>query len=211
MKISLLTVFSLIVSSLCFSQSKGSFIDERDGQRYNWIQFGDQIWMSENLNYDTRGAVIFDSQYGKAYTFRTSQRVCPSGWHLPSDSEWKELEQNLGMRYNELNQFADYDRESGLVGFKLKSRSGWQIYIGKSNGSDEIGFCALPGGYYHASHRRFLLYGTHISFWTTTIVDHEFALIRVLNSNSDGIGREECRIEHGCYVRCIKDLNNLTF
>jgi uncharacterized protein (TIGR02145 family) len=186
------------------AQSSGIFTDKRDGQKYAWVKIGNQIWMAENLNYAAgRGSGMYREFYGHFYDWKTAKRVCPEGWHLPSDSEWKELERTLGMSTSDLNE--TYDRESGQVGLKLKSRKGWEFYIQNGNGLDEYGFNALPGGYYQTHSQKFMLYGSAISFWTSTSVDSENAISRDLQSESNGIYRNKMYKVHGAYCRCIKD------
>ena len=65
-------------------------------------------------------------KYGRLYDWETAKKVCPKGWHLPSDTEWKTL--------------VEGDKE---VGNKLKATSGWD---NNGNGTDNYGFSALPGG-----------------------------------------------------------------
>jgi uncharacterized protein (TIGR02145 family) len=63
-----------------------------------------------------------------------ANKACPSGWHLPSNDEWEEL--------------VDIAGGVKVAGVKLKAKSGWIDYKGKSgNGTDDYGFSALPGGY----------------------------------------------------------------
>lgn len=77
-------------------QSK--FTDTRDGNVYSTITINGVTWMSENLRFTTQeGAHLFDNNsnnlpgYGLLYEWKTAVSACPSGWHLPSGEEFREL------------------------------------------------------------------------------------------------------------------------
>lgn len=90
----------------------GTFNDSRDFQAYKWVKIGNQVWMAENLNYETEDSWCYDdspvqcANYGRLYPWHTAmagqpssnanpsevQGVCPPGWHMPSHDEWTELE-----------------------------------------------------------------------------------------------------------------------
>ena len=135
----LLGLFSfLVVAQSLASQDRGSFKDERDAQSYGWIKIGDQIWMSQNLNFKAgKGSFCYDndsmncSVYGRLYDWATALKVCPAGWHLPTYQDWVDL-----------SAFLD-----DQAGEKLKERGNdhW-------NGPDAVvrgdsGFNALPAGF----------------------------------------------------------------
>jgi len=110
---------------------KGTFTDPRDGKTYKTVKIGKQTWLAENLNYSVMAAKYYKNdpangqKYGQLYNWETARRVCPPGWHLPSNAEWQELV-----------NFAGGDK---IAGDKLKA-------VSERNGTDEYGFSALLGG-----------------------------------------------------------------
>jgi len=79
-----------------------TFTDARDGKIYKTVTIGSQTWMAENLNYSidfswcNGNSAAICNGYGRLYTWETAKEVCPSGWHLPSKSEFDALLTNLG-------------------------------------------------------------------------------------------------------------------
>jgi uncharacterized protein (TIGR02145 family) len=120
---------------------------------FKTVKIGSQTWMAENLNIETADSWCYNNdnsncaKYGRLYTWNAAMKVCPSGWHLPSNEEWTTLMETVGgVRQSAMpdggGSYVYYD-----VGKKLKSKIDWNDYEGKSgNGTDEFGFSALPGG-----------------------------------------------------------------
>jgi uncharacterized protein (TIGR02145 family) len=206
MKTHFILLFLLIGFLYSEAQNSGVFTDRRDGQKYKWVKIGNQIWMAENLNYAAgRGSGMYREFYGHFYDWQTAKRVCPEGWHLPSDNEWLALEFFLGLSRSNNGDF-DYYRQHEWNGGKiLKSKTGWEFYVQNGNGTDSYGFNALPGGYYQTYNQRYMLYGSSITFWTSTGINQENAIVRTLGSDYDGISRDEIYKVHGAYCRCVKD------
>jgi uncharacterized protein (TIGR02145 family) len=93
-------IFVLLTSVLAFTCLSGQnkFTDGRDGNVYSTITIQGVTWMSENLKFEPNtGAHLFDHNsanlpgYGLLYEWKTALNVCPSGWHLPSGSEFQTL------------------------------------------------------------------------------------------------------------------------
>jgi uncharacterized protein (TIGR02145 family) len=146
--------------------------DSRDGQIYSTVQIGEQCWMAENLDighmielpqaqsdnsiivkYCYNGTQDSCDVYGGLYqwnemmqydTIAGRRGICPTGWHLPTDEEWKELEGAAD------SQYGYPDTEWNTTGFRgfdagknLKSQERWLL---EGNGVDLFGFKILPGG-----------------------------------------------------------------
>ena len=125
--------------------NQGSLFDDRDGKIYRVVKIGDQVWMAENLNYDDSVATpvlkgnswCYEEKaekcaaFGRLYAWEAAKEVCPSGWHLPTNDEFKTLIAYIGDQYT--------------AGKYLKSQNGW---TNDRNGTDDYGFSALPAGYW---------------------------------------------------------------
>ncbi len=154
-------------------------------QTYKTVVIGTQTWMAENLNYNpgTGNSACYNNQpsnctaYGRLYDWSTAMGVCPAGWHLPSDAEWTTL--------------TNYVSGSGEAGTKLKATTGWN---GNSNGTDEYGFSALPGGS-----------GNGGSWWSATEYNSGYAWYRSMYYDDSGVGRLSSTKSYLFSVRCLKD------
>lgn len=127
------------------------------------------------------------------------QGVCPSGWHLPSDDEWKQLEMYIGMSQSQAD--GEYWRGGNFVGKKLKSTSGWS---GSWPGTDLYGFNALPGGYRYYE-GAFSALSDLGNFWSSSESNTNGAWHRMLSYIKDGVSRIDYPTDHGFSVRCVKD------
>lgn len=182
----------------------GTFTDPRDRQIYSTVEIGDQTWFAENLNYVTKTSWTYDDDsvngdiYGRLYNCDAALKACPSGWHLPSDEEWKTLEMALGMSQSEADATGWRGSDQGKI---MKSTSGWHI---RGNGTNISGFNALPGGLR-------LSFGSYTSldssggWWSATNSSGNYAWGRYLQYFSRQIARNDDDRARGRSVRCLKD------
>ncbi|MCX6285409.1 MAG: T9SS type A sorting domain-containing protein [Bacteroidetes bacterium] len=133
----------------------------------------------------------------KLQSGNSAQDVCPSGWHLPYDEDWKLLETTLGMDQHEADSV--FLRNSGEVGKKLKATLGWS---NDTNCSNSSGFTVLPGGYRN-THGSFQSLLRNALYWTATQID-TLAIYRSINDEDQGVYRFTTFKSHGLSVRCIK-------
>lgn len=128
-----------------YGQDSGTFVDSRDDLTYKWVKIGEQVWMAENLKFQAdsnsvcyENNISFLDHYGVLYNWNIATMICPKGWHLPSDLEWKVLESLIGMESEELEKRG---RRGKTLAIGLKSKFGWR---NNANGSNEYGFNLLP-------------------------------------------------------------------
>jgi len=132
----------------------------------------------------------------------TVQGVCPTGWHLPGDSEWKQLEMHLGMTQVEADNTGWRGSNEGGE-LKKEGTSHWN---NPNTGADNSsGFTALPGGNRY-DYGTFFNVGSSAFFWTITDLNASDAKARSLNYNIGKIYRSDYNKTNGFSVRCVKDL-----
>jgi uncharacterized protein (TIGR02145 family) len=157
------------------------------------------------LNCDEYGG-LYQWDEVKGYDLENGNRsICPYGWHLPSDEEWKVLEGAVDGQYGIGDQAWDEMEWRGYdAGTDLKTTSGWN---NEGNGSDLFGFSALPGGVCDWEHQ-FSSAGNAGYWWTgeRSTTHAGWAWYRKLGTSEPGIFRND-DFSHNvcCSVRCIRN------
>lgn len=177
----------------------GTFTDSRDNHEYNWVQIGDQIWMSENLAWlpkvfppsegsftepyyyvhSYEGTNVAEAKamenykiHGVLYNLPAALVACPDGWHLPSNDDWDKLVKYVN------NGFGPYTREA----FRWTDNEGEHLsdsYKGAGkhlatfyNGTNDFGFSGVPSSYRHNKYD-FGHLGSSGYWWSTTEFFHK--------------------------------------
>ncbi|MDT8412137.1 MAG: FISUMP domain-containing protein [Vicingaceae bacterium] len=205
-------------------------ITDADGNVYNTITIGNQLWMNENLkttkysdgtiipnitsssvwgNLDSGAYCDYNNDpnisaiYGKLYNWYAatdSNNICPTGWHVPTDSDWNKL-------IFHLDPGADTTAtgtQSLSVGGKLKEIDTTHWSNPNTGAINSTGFTALPGGYR-------MIIGSydwinyHGFWWSSTEFSVDRAWYRSLVYNSNGISRFDHWKNNGFSIRCVCD------
>jgi uncharacterized protein (TIGR02145 family) len=195
-------------------------VADKDGNIYNYITIGTQVWMIENLkttkyrngdsllnmtsdgtwnnttiggycNYNNNSTNATD--YGKLYNWyavNDSRGLAPTGWHIPSDAEWATLITYLG--------------GENVAGGKLKETGLLHWLTPNQGATNETGFSAFPGGFREINGVYSDL-GSFGNWWSSTEINTLYAYYRHMYYNYGGIGRVYANKKTGFSVRCIKD------
>jgi uncharacterized protein (TIGR02145 family) len=205
-----------------------TLLKDVEGNTYKLVKIGQQIWMAQNLrtthlnektsisHVTTDGKWLslstpaycwygndqtkYAATYGALYNWYTvnTLKLCPSGWHVPSDAEWTVLANSLG--------------GSDLAGGKMKATGTLEARTGlwrePNTGATNISlFTGVPGGWrdgFGFLHGMFSLMGENGSWWSSTTSDN-FAWYRYLHYKSASISRQKNDKRSGFSVRCLKD------
>ena len=196
-KILFITIAFMMIAVHTSAQVTGTFIDSRDGKHYKTVKIKTQTWLAENLAFKTNsGCYSYENNednvktYGYLYNWETAKKVCPSGWHLPSQDEWKTLSTFLGGE----SMAADKIKESG--------NAHWQKPV--SQASNESGFTALPGGYRNENGEYWII-GYTAWWWCSTENDIERAHHILIYGHTPDLSISYVNKTDGFSVRCIKD------
>jgi uncharacterized protein (TIGR02145 family) len=201
-----------------------------EGQVYNTVLIGEQCWLKENLNVGTlingseqmldngiiekycyENNTINCNEYGGLYqwnemmqytTTQGEQGICPDGWHLPNDDEWKILEGTVDSQYPVGDpEWDDIGWRGYDAGLNLKSTTGW---YGGGNGSGLYNFEALPSGYRDV-YGNFSGLTFNNDFWTSSEDGSSYAWDRYLNFSKGEVWRTSGHKNTGFSVRCLQD------
>ncbi len=220
------------IASFLTTDSIGTVTDI-DANVYRTVKIGTLWWMAENLkvahyrNGDTipnvtdgaawaaltTGAYCdYDNDvnnvatYGRLYNWYAvsdSLNIAPAGWHVASDSEWKQLEMTLGMSPAQADSI---DWRGTTEGGKLKEAGTTHWLAPNVGATNEGGFSALPGGY------RFFSYGSYVGigytayFWSSKgSKSVYYTPYRYLYYNRSDVYRSDGDEAYGFSVRCVKD------
>jgi len=203
-------------------------VTDVDGNTYMAVTIGKQVWMTENLrttkfndmsvitnvtgnniwaNITIPAYSWFDNDtayrdlYGGLYNYFTveSGKLCPDGWHVPSNDEFKALEKSLGMTQAGADSLAWRGTDQGK---KMKSRTGWNY---NGNGTNSSGFSGLAGGYRYGADGSFNDLGAVSYWWTSSKKSPTLGLYRRLDYDQIKVYAEGVRLQAGKYVRCVRD------
>ena len=159
------------------------------GRFYTWAAAMDSVgeWSTNDKGCG------FDVVCSPTYPVRG---VCPEGWHLPTEAEFKALFTAVGGTQDAKNEVLWNN-----VGKMLKSISGWKS---SGNGTDAYAFSALPAGIKY-NDRNFSFEGYLAYFWSSTEYDSYNAYYMYLDGNDDDVYLGNRYKNYGFSVRCVKD------
>jgi uncharacterized protein (TIGR02145 family) len=183
-----------------------------EGNIYPVVKIGTQTWMAKNIrvtkapdgsditSYCYNDNSGYQDTYGRLYTWdaamngslvEMSRGICPDGWHIPSDGEWKTLEMYLGMTQKEADMVNIWRGEGVGTALKKGGNSGYEALLsGKRSTS---GTYSLLGAYEYV--------------WTSTEAeDTIYAWRRCLSKPDTRVGRwNTFPKDYAFSVRCLKD------
>jgi uncharacterized protein (TIGR02145 family) len=218
-----------IFSSGSVSTTFSMNVVDIDGNVYKTIPVGEQDWMKENLRVTryrngepipnvknktewisiTEGAFCWinndtstlNNSYGALYNWYAvdSRKICPVGWHVPTDAEWQVMERYLGMSFSESEETT---MRSTNIGQQLKDTVGW---IKNGNGTNSTDFTAHPAGLRTAASGDFFNTGIDAVWWTATEEDTYNAWLRNVYYYYNSIYRAPESKNNGFSVRCVRD------
>jgi uncharacterized protein (TIGR02145 family) len=224
---------SIALTNKLLSTIDDNTVTDIDGNVYKTVKIGNQIWMAENLkvtryrNGDPISTGYTDKEWGELnsgaycyyydvpkyielygnlynwYAADDERGICPVGWHVPTDEEWKELEVTLGMSNENVNVYYYRGTNQGaqLAGETNFWKQG-RLVNNSSFGSS--GFLVLPGGF-RDKYGEYMGIGTNGFIWTSDEEYSGYAIFRMFHYDSSDLSLDINNIQGGGSIRCIKD------
>jgi len=196
-------------------------VEDADGNCYETIQIGEQVWMAENLkvthyrdgseipnvtnngdwgNLSIGAYCDYDNNpsnsetYGRLYNWYTvddDRGVCPEGFHVPSDEEYTVLTDFLG--------------GENVAGGKMKETGLGHWNSPNTGATNESGFTGLPAGYRSYSNGNYVSMGSSGYFWSSSEASSLYAWYRRLYYANSYVTRLSGSKRFGFSIRCLGD------
>jgi len=192
-------------------------VTDHDGNVYNTVKIGTQVWMAENLkttkyNDNTAIPLVTDysewrslttpaycwydndisnkTTYGALYNWYTvnTGKLCPTGWHVPSDEEWTILTNYLG----------------SMAGGRMRETGTTHWNSPNTDATNDSKFTALPGGD-RSNNGTFGSIGFDGYWWSATESNAAYAWDRLMDFYVSNVSRYDVNKEVGFSVRCVSD------
>jgi len=213
--------------------TSGTFIDSRDGNEYNWVQIGDQVWMAENLAYLPSVNMVADGSEDAAGSYyyvygydgtnvadaKATDNYATYGvlynWTAAMDGEASSTTNPSGIQGvcptgwhlpsdAEWTELTDYLGGTSVAGGKLKETGTTHWASPNTGATNETGFTALPGGG-RSSSGNFSYIGYSGYWWSATESNANNAWDRLMYCDYSNVTRDGSDKEVGFSVRCVRD------
>jgi len=209
-----------------------------DGNYYPVTTIGTQLWMAEYLKttsftdgspltlitdnttwvdyslpaycWFNNDEITYKQSMGGIYNWyaASSSNICPVGWHVPTDEDWKILEGTVdtqfGVGHTEWNKSSWRGFDAGC---NLRARGIWTQSLPGCE-TDYFGFSAIPtGGRSYISGT----FGTGTNWnyiWASDDIDELNGIARHLHSSYHGVRRTNQAKAEGASARCVKYIDN---
>jgi len=206
--------------------------DARDGNHYNAVRIGNQIWMSENLKYlpsvdfITNGSTTEPHYYVYGYngidvaaakaTADYSTYGVLYNWPAAMNGEASSSSNPSGIQgvcpvgwhlpsNAEWTELIDYLGGASVAGGKLKE-TGTDHWSNPNTGAtNESGFTALPGGERRADNNTTSLKNEYGFWWSATEISSVYVSHVYIRNNYSNAYTSILTKDYGFSVRCIKD------
>lgn len=180
----------------------------RDGQKIEMIEMSLKNEINEKsfdklYSYHPNNDWNNDKSFGYLYNWASANIICPKGWHLPTEAEWKQL-----INYVSSQKEYVWGEDKNCIAQALASKDGWADdpvagNVGNDPGSNNAtGFGALAAGYNHGYPLGFNQYGY---YWTATQRDNSNACWVGFDYNKATVSFGDDYKDYGYSVRCVKD------
>jgi uncharacterized protein (TIGR02145 family) len=194
-------------------------IKDIDGNIYSTVRMGNKIWMAENIRttkyndgtaiselrdsaewvklkkpgyswYDNDSSA-YKNLYGALYNgyIINKDKLCPEGWHVPSESDWQTLTYYLG------------NKEVAAVKLREIGNKHWS-FQSSSWATNESGFTALPGGF-RDDEGKFKGVGVTGDWWSSTKADNGSRVDYIEVTFDNYCVVDESKMNHGKSIRCL--------
>jgi uncharacterized protein (TIGR02145 family) len=160
------------------------------------LVLSDAVWdtlRSEGFSWYLNDPVQYSSTYGALYNFYVVEtgKLCPMGWHVPSEGEWQTLSNYLG--------------GWEIAGGPMKEEGYLHWEEPNEGATNASGFSALPAGGRLAEDGVFEFLGRHARWWSSTISGNAMSWTMAVFHNKSYAFRTDLYHGHGMSVRCIRD------